>query len=487
MLAPLVVAALLPTVVTAGVAAAEPPSAPSSERAPRCTIVGTPGPDRLVGTRGRDVICGRGGDDRLLGRGGDDVLLGGSGADRLLGGRGGDSLVGGRGNDLLRGGPGADDLDGRDASRFRDRLRCGAGRADRAAADMPDAVAPDCEAVVQNDAPSGLDLDPSAVAENEPTGTLVGVVTVSDPDAGDTHVLSLVPGEGATDNDDFVLDGDRLLTAAVFDFEADAELGIRIRVEDQDGARFEKPFVVTVADVFENRGPVAADDRFTGTEDTPLDLPVAGPGGPAANDTDADGDPTTVVEVAAADGGSVVLTGDTITFTPAPDLCGTAAGGFDYTVDDGRGATAVAHVTIDLTCTRDVPVAVDDTVTVREDAAPAAVSVLANDRSPDGDPLTVTAATDPAHGTVVVSEGGLTYAPDPDYCNSQTGGSPDTFGYTMTGGDSASVSVTVTCVDDAPVAVDDSLTVTEDDAASPVDVLGNDTDVDAGPMSVVSV
>ena len=49
------------------------------------------------------------------------------------------------------------------------------------------------------------------------------------------------------------------------------------------------------------------------------------------------------------------------------------------------------------------------------------------------------------------------------------------------------MSVTVTCVDDLPVAVDDSATVAEDSGATAIDVLANDTDIDGGPMSVDSV
>ena len=45
---------------------------------------------------------------------------------------------------------------------------------------------------------------------------------------------------------------------------------------------------------------------------------------------------------------------------------------------------------------------------------------------------------------------GLTYQPDPNYCNSPPGATPDTFTYTLTGGSTATVSVTVTCVP-APV------------------------------------
>ena len=47
--------------------------------------------------------------------------------------------------------------------------------------------------------------------------------------------------------------------------------------------------------------------------------------------------------------------------------------------------------------------------------------------------------------------------------------------------------MTVTCVDDAPVAVDDTATVVEDAAATAIDVLANDTDVDGGPDPIASV
>ena len=57
--------------------------------------------------------------------------------------------------------------------------------------------------------------------------------------------------------------------------------------------------------------------------------------------------------------------------------------------------------------------------------------------------MTIDDVTQPANGTVVVTDGGadLTYEPDPNYCNTQAGGSPDTFTYTLTpGGSTATVS-----------------------------------------------
>ena len=174
--------------------------------APGCTIVGTPGADVLEGTPGDDVICGRGGDDRLVGRGGDDQLRGGRGDDELSGG-GGDDLArgeqgkdvvkGGGGDDRLRGGKGNDQLDGRDAGAFTDIVRCGPGTADRAFADMGDDVVSGCEVVNQNDPPTDIRLEPATVAENSPVGTLVGTLEAKDPDPGDKHSFSLVPGAGA--------------------------------------------------------------------------------------------------------------------------------------------------------------------------------------------------------------------------------------------------------------------------------------------------
>ena len=55
------------------------------------------------------------------------------------------------------------------------------------------------------------------------------------------------------------------------------------------------------------------------------------------------------------------------------------------------------------------------------------------------------------------------------------GRSPDTFNYTINGGSSATVSMTVTCVDDAPVAVHDTKTVTD---SSPAPLTNRDFEVD---------
>ncbi|MCW2738054.1 Ig-like domain-containing protein, partial [Nocardioides sp.] len=91
------------------------------------------------------------------------------------------------------------------------------------------------------------------------------------------------------------------------------------------------------------------------------------------------------------------------------------------------------------------------------------------------------------NGTTTFTGTGVTYVPDADYCNTGTGGTADTFSYALNGGSSATASVTVTCVDDAPVAVGDSRTLMEDAGATALAPVGNDTDVDGGPTSITSV
>jgi VCBS repeat-containing protein len=226
--------------------------------------------------------------------------------------------------------------------------------------------------------------------------------------------------------------------------------------------------------------PTAVDDSFTVFgESSSNDLTVL------ANDTDIDGGPKTITDATDPDNGTVHLTGSTsLTYTPDPGYCSDpgTTDDFDYTL--AGGSTATVHVTVD--CSQP-PTAVDDSATVDEDAAATPVTVLSNDTDPDGGHKTIQSAdTTGTHGTVAITGGGtgLTYKPNANYCNDGT--PKDTFTYTINGGSTATVSMTVNCVDDAPVAVNDSATATEGEGAKAISVLGNDTDVDGGPMKIDS-
>jgi VCBS repeat-containing protein len=335
-----------------------------------------------------------------------------------------------------------------------------------------------------NDAPV-VDAAAFSVPEDAAVGTVVGTVTFSDPDTGQTHTFAITAGNtggafaiGATSGE--------ITVAAALDFETLAAYSLTVEVTD-DGAPAlsgSNTVEITVTDV--DDAPVAVDDAATVTEDDPattIDV--------LANDTDTDGGPISIDSVTQPANGTVAITnaGADLTYEPDADYCndppGTSLDTFSYTLAPG-GSTAT--VTVTVTCEDDDPVAVDDAATVAEDAAATTIDVLANDTDVDGGPISIQSVTQPANGTVVITNAGadLTYEPDADYCND---GSPlDTFTYTLTpGGSTATVSVTVTCVDDPPVAVDDAATVAEDSGANTIDVLANDTDVDAGPKAVQSV
>jgi VCBS repeat-containing protein len=129
----------------------------------------------------------------------------------------------------------------------------------------------------------------------------------------------------------------------------------------------------------------------------------------------------------------------------------------------------------------DAPIANDDARTVTEDQAATALSVRSNDSDPDGDVLTITAVGNPPKGTASIVSNDIRYIPD-----ANTWGI-DTFNYTVSDGhggtDTATVTINVTPVNDAPVAVNDVASVMDGPAVA-IPVLANDKDVDGDPLRI---
>lgn len=240
-----------------------------------------------------------------------------------------------------------------------------------------------------------------------------------------------------------------------------------------DGQGHTASAAVSVTISCANDGPDAVNDAAATAENTPLTINVL------ANDTDPDGDGLSLGTVGAASHGTAVANGSAVDYTPNAGYCGPDS--FTYAASDG-GLSDTATVAVSVTCVADSPNAVDDVKSTVEDTS-VTVSVLANDTDPDGDTLSVSAVTDPVHGTATVNgDGTIAYQPALNFCGN------DTFSYVASDGaltDTATVAITVTCVNDPPLAADDAASTAEDTTVH-VHVLTNDSDPDGDTLSVVS-
>jgi len=257
-------------------------------------------------------------------------------------------------------------------------------------------------------------------------------------------------------------------------------------VSDADGSSDTATVNVTIEAV--NEPPVATDDDKALTEDGGLAFPAADL---LVNDTDPDSPLLTVTDVVptAETHGMLLLIDGMVAYSPDPNYFGLAS--FDYIVSDGDGGTDTGTVDLAIAGTFDDPVARDDFKDATEDVTlllPTA-DLLDNDLDIDNAGLTVTgvAITADTHGLVALTDQTVAYTPDLNY------NGPASFTYTIAsgngGGDTTTVHVTVTPVNDDPDATDDDKSTPQDLSLffPATDLLSNDTDVDSVGLTVTGV
>ncbi len=227
-----------------------------------------------------------------------------------------------------------------------------------------------------------------------------------------------------------------------------------------------------------NDPPIANDDTATVQQESSNNLINV-----RANDGDIDGDPLTVISVTQPLHGLSSTDGLNVYYTPTPNYVG--ADSFTYTINDDHGGSDIASVFIMISNINDPPVANNDTVTVMEDSISNIINVLLNDYDPDNNPLVITSVTQPLHGTSSTNGAFVFYTPSPNYYGS------DIFVYSISDGnggtDSGAITISVSAINDAPNAIDDTATVVEDSLNNQINVLLNDNDIDGDTMTIVSV
>ncbi|WP_179115321.1 tandem-95 repeat protein, partial [Vibrio sp. SALL6] len=179
--------------------------------------------------------------------------------------------------------------------------------------------------------------------------------------------------------------------------------------------------------------------------------------------------------------GTLVDNGDgTWTFTPQIDDDTEVSFTFDIIDDEALVVSGSAN--LDILPINDAPNAENDVITTEEDTA-VTIDVLVNDSDVEGDVLSIQSASVPSEqGSVDIVDGKLVFTPAENFNGEAT------ITYIVTDGDltdEAKVTVTVTPVNDSPVAVDDTTSIQEDTVVT-IDVLTNDTDVDGDKLSIES-
>jgi len=178
----------------------------------------------------------------------------------------------------------------------------------------------------------------------------------------------------------------------------------------------------------DNQAPVADDLSITTNEDNPVNLTLSG--------SDGDGDPLTFRVTAAPAHGALSGTAPDLIYTPAANYFGLDS--FMYVANDGFVDSAPATVSITVQSVNDKPIATPQSITTIVNVP---VSIVLQGSDADGDVLTFTVVTNPAHGALSGSGQNLLYTPASGFTGS------DNFTFKVNDGlvdsDPATVSITV--------------------------------------------
>jgi VCBS repeat-containing protein len=246
-----------------------------------------------------------------------------------------------------------------------------------------------------------------------------------------------------------------------------------------------QPATVTLTVNPVNDPPVAAADSYGTNPGVTLNVSVAL--GVLVNDTDLEGSTLTASVVTPPTSGTLTLnTNGSFTYVPPAGFSGVRT--FTYRASDGAAFSNTVTVTIAI---NGAPLAGADNYSTAEDT-PLTVNapgVLSNDSDPESQPVTAVNVTQPAQGSVALNaNGSFTYTPAANFF----GG--DSFTYQASDGTRlaapATVSITVTPVNDAPAAQNDSYTGLPEQTlsvAAAQGVLANDSDVENSALTLTQL
>ena len=237
-----------------------------------------------------------------------------------------------------------------------------------------------------------------------------------------------------------------------------------------DGVKTDsEEITITVNEV--NQAPIAEGISVSTNEDTAKVVSLS------ATDLDLPANTLTYSIQSDPSHGIVSLSGNEVTYTPEPNYNGDDS--FTYKANDGALDSNTATVSLTISPVNDAPLAVNDIASTDEDITLtiAKSTLLANDSDIDGDTLGLINVSNPINGTVVISGSDVVFTPDLNFNGTAN------FDYAISDGDltdTATVTVTVNPVNDAPVADSQSISTDED---TPVAIVLSGSDIEGNTLA----
>jgi len=297
-----------------------------------------------------------------------------------------------------------------------------------------------------NSNPTDIFIDSDNIDENNTNGDIVGTLSTTDADTGDTHIYTLVTGTGDTDNGSFSISGDSLNSGAIFDFETKSSYTVRVQTDDGNGGTYQKAFTISINDLNDNNPIITTSQSFDITEDIANTVTV---GTVVATDADT----VTTFSNWAETGGtgeSIFEINDStgviaVTDNSNIDYETTTSYTYTVTVSDGTNTSAEETITINITDVNEAPTA-EDISTSTEVNKTKKIILLGSDVDA-GNTLTYEIVANSTNGSVSISGDTAIYVPATDYTGS------DNFTYKAIDNDSLESNISTVSIDiDAPTA-----------------------------------
>ncbi|MBW8183305.1 Ig-like domain-containing protein [Shewanella nanhaiensis] len=219
-----------------------------------------------------------------------------------------------------------------------------------------------------------------------------------------------------------------------------------------------------------NDTPSANNQSIPVVEDIPTSITLTA--------TDIDLDSLSYSLLTSPANGSLSGTLPNLTYTPAANYVG--GDSFTFIANDGNLISNTASITITVSAVNDAPTSNNQSITVTEDA-PKAITLTASDV--EADSLTFSLASSPSKGVLTGTLPNLTYTPNLD----ETGA--DSFTFAVNDGtldsNTATVSINIDAINDAPISDNQSVTVTEDTPKA-ITLTASDVEADSLTFSLTS-